>query len=248
MRRAGSTRALLALVVVLPLFIPAVRAAELSDETILRNFELVAFRNEMYRLPDPRLHKWVGAVRIFVRRDAPADAAAERILDGQLERLAAITRLHFAKVDDEARANFLIVFTTRDRYAATTLEALGDMPTTHRDAVARRLPATNCVGLYQVDERAGALLKATVVIPLDHARATGRLRRCVVEETTQSMGLPNDDNEVYPSVFNDTSRLDDLTGHDVMLLRLLYDPRMKAGMTREQALEVARAILPELRR
>ena len=70
----------------------------------------------------------------------------------------------------------------------------------------------------------------------------------IVEETTQSMGLPNDYKEVYPSVFNDSSRLDDLTEHDILLLRLLYDPRMKAGMKRDEALAVAREILPELRR
>jgi hypothetical protein len=239
---------LLALLPLLAAALAPARAAELSDDKILRDFDVVAFRNEMYQLPDPRLHKWVGPVRVFVRDDTPVDRPVERILDAQLKRLADITGLDIDTVDDEADANFIIVFTTRDRYVEAALEALGRTPATHHEAVARRLPATNCVGLYQLDERAGRLLKATVVIPLDHVRAAGRLRRCIVEETTQSMGLPNDDNEVYPSIFNDTSRLDDLTEHDVLLLRLLYDPRMKAGMTREAALEVAREILPELRR
>lgn len=244
---SGTRRALLTLFAVL-LLLPVARAAQLSDEKILRHFDIIAFRNEMYRLPDPRLHKWVGAVRVFVREDAPVDTAVERILNAQLERLADITELDFEKAGAETDANFIVIFTTRERYAETALKALGRTPGTHHEAVARRLPTTNCVGLYQVDEPAGRLLKATIVIPLDHVRAIGRLRRCIVEETTQSMGLPNDDNEVYPSVFNDTSRLDDLTDHDVMLLRLLYDPRMKAGMTRAAALEVARRILPELRR
>ena len=61
------------------------------------------------------------------------------------------------------------------------------------------------------------------------------------------MGLPNDSNDVYPSIFNDKGRLDDLSEQDVLLLRLLYDPRMKAGMSRDDALNTARRILPELR-
>src|SRR5690606_28124234 len=50
---SGTRRALLTLVAVL-LLLPAARAAELSDEKILRDFDVVAFRNEMYRLPEPR--------------------------------------------------------------------------------------------------------------------------------------------------------------------------------------------------
>jgi Protein of unknown function (DUF2927) len=224
------------------------RADDLSDDKIIHDFDVVAFRNEMYRLPDPRVHKWIGPVRVFVREDTPLDRSAARILDGHLKRLADLTGVDIDTVAQDSDANFIIVFTTRDRYVETALEALGRAPPEHHDAVARRLPTTNCVGLYQLDEKSGRMLKATVVIPLDHARAVGRVRRCIVEETTQSMGLPNDDNEVYPSIFNDSSRLDDLTEHDILLLRLLYDPRMKAGMKREEALAVAREILPELRR
>jgi hypothetical protein len=224
------------------------RADDLSDEKILRDFDVVAFRNEMYVLPDPRVQKWVGPVRVFVREDTPVDRPVARILDGHLKRLADVTGLDIDTVADEAHANFIIVFTVRERYVETALEALGRAPPAHHDAVARRLPTTNCVGLYRLDEKSGRMQKATVIIPLDHARATGRVRRCIVEETTQSMGLPNDDKEVYPSVFNDSSRLDDLTEHDILLLRLLYDSRMKAGMKRDEALAVAREILPELRR
>ena len=73
------------------------------------------------------------------------------------------------------------------------------------------------------------------------------LKSCIVEETTQVMGLPNDSSDVRPSIFNDRGGLDDLSGQDVLLLRLLYDPRLKAGMTRDEALATARRILPELR-
>ena len=146
------------------------RAAELSDEKILRDFDVVAFRNEMYVLPDPRVQKWVGPVRVFVREDTPVDRPVARILDGHLKRLADVTGLDIDTVADEAHANFIIVFTVRERYVETALEALGRAPPAHHDAVARRLPTTNCVGLYRLDEKSGRMQNIRLPLGLRSAR------------------------------------------------------------------------------
>ena len=73
------------------------------------------------------------------------------------------------------------------------------------------------------------------------------LPACVIEETTQILGLPNDSNEVVFSIFNDTSVYNELTEHDKILIRLLYDPRLKAGMSRRKAMDLVRRILPDVR-
>jgi len=54
---------------------------------------------------------------------------------------------------------------------------------------------------------------------------------CVVEEITQVLGLPNDSEKVFPSIFNDKTPQDLLTGLDYILLKLLYSTEIKAGMT-----------------
>jgi hypothetical protein len=50
------------------------------------------------------------------------------------------------------------------------------------------------------------------------------------------------------SIFNDRSVFDDLTEHDLTLVRLLYDPRLRPGMGRDAVMRLVRRILPEIRR
>ena len=49
------------------------------------------------------------------------------------------------------------------------------------------------------------------------------------------MGLPNDDVAVFPSVFNDRSHDNFLSGLDYVLLKLLYQPALKPGMGKQQS-------------
>jgi len=92
----------------------------------------------------------------------------------------------------------------------------------------------------------GDEIRQTVVLfpaerPKDHMRA------CVVEELTQVLGLPNDSSSVEPSIFNDKSRYFELTDHDRLMLRMLYDPRITIGMPRDRALVVGRQVLDRIR-
>ena len=101
-----------------------------------------------------------------------------------------------------------------------------------------------CFGIYSLNA-AGEIFRGVIGIPSDRAASAGKLPHCIVEETTQLLGLPNDSDEVVPSIFDDRSVLDALSEHDKVLVRLLYDRRLTAGMPREEALAAARAILRE---
>jgi hypothetical protein len=72
------------------------------------------------------------------------------------------------------------------------------------------------------------------------------LPACVVEELTQVLGLPNDSDKVFPSVFNDHSTDVFLTGLDVLLLRMLYDPRIVHGMEEAALRPLLRTIAAEI--
>jgi hypothetical protein len=48
---------------------------------------------------------------------------------------------------------------------------------------------------------------------------------------------------VRPSIFNDDGEFALLTEHDEHLLRILYDPRLKPGMTAEEAMPLVRRIV-----
>lgn len=82
--------------------------------------------------------------------------------------------------------------------------------------------------------------QAVAIVRAEHPP---RMRRsCIEEELAQGMGLPNDSRDAWPSIFNDDEEFGVLTRHDELLLRLLYNRQLSAGMT---ARDVA-AILPAL--
>lgn len=72
------------------------------------------------------------------------------------------------------------------------------------------------------------------------------LQACIEEELAQIMGLPNDNAEVRPSVFNDDQEFSLLTDHDALLLRTLYDDRLQPGMPVGAAIPLVRKITAEL--
>lgn len=62
---------------------------------------------------------------------------------------------------------------------------------------------------------------------------------CIEEEIAQGLGLPNDGREGTPSLFNDGKAWARLTPCDEQLLALLYDRRLRSGMSRSEALAAA---------
>ena len=85
-------------------------------------------------------------------------------------------------------------------------------------------------------------------VALIRAELPPRLRRsCVHEELAQGMGLANDSPRARPSIFNDDEEFAYLTRHDELLLKILYDPRLRPGMTESEArpivLQIARELL-----
>lgn len=59
--------------------------------------------------------------------------------------------------------------------------------------------------------------------------------------------LPNDSFTVKPSIFNDDDEYQDLTWQDALFLRVLYDRRVRPGMTRAELEPLAKRIVDELR-
>lgn len=69
---------------------------------------------------------------------------------------------------------------------------------------------------------------------------------CIHEELAQGMGLANDSPAARPSIFNDDEEFALLTRHDELLLTILYDQRLRPGMSRAEAEPVVHQIAGEL--
>ena len=101
-----------------------------------------------------------------------------------------------------------------------------------------------CYFLVWADGTTDKIKNAIIVV--NSERLLIRINHCLLEEMTQAMGLPNDSNKVEKSIFSDRSRRTDLTRTDLIVLKTLYDPRMKAGLVRAEAMAVAREIIRDL--
>ena len=214
----------------------------LSDERLIRNFDLVVFRSEYRQGVEDHLRKWVVPIRIYLDTRAGDAALHKRLVERHVRHLAMITGHDIRIVDELRAANIVAVFERESKLAEVVQELFPAA-----DNLTKIFRTSVCLGSFDTNRRF-EIIKAFVIIPPDRAASRGKLPACIVEEFTQVLGLPNDSAEVYPSIFNDRSVDDELTEQDVILIRLLYDPRLRPGMRREDVLRLARRILPEMRR
>jgi hypothetical protein len=63
-----------------------------------------------------------------------------------------------------------------------------------------------------------------------------------------TIGLANDSPAARPSIFNDSEEFALLAPHDELLLRILYDRRLRTGRTIEEAKPIVQTIATELMR
>lgn len=208
-----------------------------SIDRLVTNFDLIVFRTEFGPAPEPRIRKWMDPVRVYIDSRA-GDLQVQRDLTAtHILLLQKLTGLDIQTAERLPDANIVIVF-DRQRVLLGTVNQHLAQPISDPKALQKSL----CFGVYAVNSRF-LITKAVIGIPSDAAPSMGKLPACIIEELTQVMGLPNDSDLVYPSIFNDRSADDTLTEQDETLIRLLYDPRLVPGMDRLTALDKVRAIL-----
>lgn len=218
-----------------------------TADMLARNFERIAFYDE--HEIGTRLQRSSGEARQLVRWDAPVRIKTvfgqsvsndqrskdQAFVQSFAERLTKITG-HPVRTS-ALRANFhVFVFGEDDRDAmqARISEILPQLSSASR-AIIQNLPREmHCMILVNSADEAEPRIKSAVAIV--RAEHPDLLRQtCFHEEIAQGMGLLNDSRYARPSIFNDDDEFAYLTSHDEKLLQMLYDPRLKIGMTAEEA-------------
>jgi len=231
--------------------------APYSIDDLVRNFERIALNDEYVQIADrfvrsetpALLRRWAQPVRVGVVTgpSTPPEAAARdrAAVAAFTARLARLTRLDMA-VTDGPDANFLVMILSSAEQSiaaqATSAQFPGFQPAV-LGALAGTPLDTFCTAYAFAQPQDPSVYAAVMVlIRAEHPPLT-RLS-CVHEEMAQAMGLPNDSPEARPSLFNDSLEFAYLTEHDEILLRMLYDPRLRPGMTATEA----RPLLPAIAR
>lgn len=217
--------------------------APYTDQDLMRNFERIAFAVEAFQdqeAGERPLRRWTQPLRYALANQTRADTLAILAL---MDRVTELTGLRTER--DEEDYNFLILFlSSRERaQLARRYNADGSENLARAMQVPHRVsPCHGHLGGEQPSEISSVL----IVI---NDETSGRLRdSCIEEEIIQALGLTNDDPSVRPSMFNDDEEFAFMTGHDEMLLRMLYHPRLRPGMSADEARPLLPGILAELRR
>ncbi|WP_375164511.1 DUF2927 domain-containing protein [Shewanella baltica] len=189
---------------------------------ITQAFSEIALKNE-YDVAKHKVRKWRIPVRVFVEHQVGDRALHIQLVQMHLAHLAEITGHDIQLVDTLLDANLHLVFTRQSQWESEVTRLMGP-------SSAKNVHGSVCMAKFALNAKS-EIERAWVIIPVDQAQMHGKLVACVVEEITQVLGLPNDSEKVFPSIFNDKTPQDLLTGLDFILLKLLYNPSIRAGMT-----------------
>ncbi|WP_213769389.1 DUF2927 domain-containing protein [Bradyrhizobium sp. dw_78] len=211
-----------------------------TDGEIIDGFFKTAFGAE-YHLAGrvDRIRKYDVPVRVFAEGD---DRAARK---AQLARVVAdigrrVQHLDIAMAAPGDDAN-IVVNLVRDRDLSRTITSLYG---SERAKEIRTSLDPQCLSGFRKNE-AFEIEHSDVILTYDSSDFI--FLDCAYEELLQSLGPINDTSSVPWTMFNDNVSMGFFDIYDQYILNLLYDPRIKAGMTVQEVREVLPEVLADVR-
>ncbi|HLI99549.1 MAG TPA: DUF2927 domain-containing protein, partial [Bradyrhizobium sp.] len=184
--------------------------------------------------PADRVRKFDDPIRIFVESKGSPDRRSE------LAAVVADIRSHVKGLDiavtsDRRAANFVVHLVAEHQLKKTIRGLYGN------DSAKRIQQSLNpeCLSGIGKDERF-RIRRAEAILPVDAGDFT--FYDCAYEELLQALGAINDDPSVPWTMFNDDVQMGFFDIYDQYLLNILYDPRIRPGMTKDEV----SALLPEI--
>jgi hypothetical protein len=202
------------------------------------------------RQSESRLHRWETPVRLAVSfGDTVPAAQRAQDLDAVMSYAARLSRVSGLPItpSSPATANYHVFIVNEAERRALGPRLRQIVPGIGQSAIdtVENIPRSTFCLVFAVDPgNDGVYSRAVAVIRGEHPDLL-RLS-CIHEEMAQGLGLSNDSPAARPSVFNDDEEFALLTSHDELLLRMLYDRRLRPGMTIAEARPIVARIAAEL--
>jgi hypothetical protein len=227
------------LVVVGDLLASPVRAegiGRFSDDELVDGFQKTVFGVEYGgAVAGSSVKKFEDTVKLHVVNLADKDR--QREIAGFVSRLPRLVKgLDIRMARPGENPNFTVYVVDRADYVDTVRSDV--LASTHGAA-----PGQCMVRVYPSSL---GIVRSTAVIVSDEGDSL--FRRCMVEEILQGLGPLNDNAALYASVFNDRSQHDRFMPFDRAVVSMLYDRRIRPGMTRTEVGTLLPRILADVRR
>ena len=219
------------------------RAAErksFTDAEITRGFFKTAFGAEL-RIAgaSDRIRKFDGPVRVYVDSSGRPDRSGQ--VAGVVTDIGARVRhLDIVAVKEREASNVLVTLVRQRALAPTVRRMFG--PERARQIARRLVP--QCLSGFAKDE-SFRIVHSDVIVAVDGSDFD--FYDCLYEELLQSLGPINDTKTVPWTMFNDDVHMGFFDVYDQYILNILYDPRMRPGMTVTEAKVMLPQVLPDVR-
>lgn len=204
-----------------------------TDAEIVDGFLKTAFGAE-YHLAGrvDRIRKYEIPVRVFADGRADRKAQVARVVTDIARR---VQHLNIAMADSSDDAN-VVVKLVRDRDLYRTIATFYG---TDRAKEIRSSLDPQCLSGFRKNE-AYEIEHSDVILTVDNGDFI--FLDCAYEELLQSLGPINDTASVPWTMFNDSVQMGYFDVFDQYILNILYDPRIRAGMT----VQDVRAVMPQV--
>lgn len=229
-----------------------------SKDDLARNFERIALFSEyaqvggrfVARQTQAELRRWEQPVRIQLHFGASVPdemRRADRLrIHTYVSRLRRATGHSIRVVSSGGNYHLFVTSVDEQRALGPKIKAvepaLSDA-TIHEITSLRR--STYCaVYASSASDRPNSYVSAIAFVRAEHPDLFRQ--SCYHEEIAQGLGLANDNPRVRPSIFNDDEEFALLTRHDEILLKMLYDRRLRVGMDAAEARPIIAQIAAEI--
>lgn len=211
-----------------------------TDAEITRGFFAVAFGAEYSTAGrTDRIRKYDGPVRIYVESRARPDRR------GQVAAIVAdirarVDHLDIAMAESREAANVVVTLVHNRDLLPTIRKFFGGAKARH---IQRSLDP-QCLSGFRKDD-AFRIVHSEVIAVADAGDFI--FYDCMYEEILQALGPINDTATIPWTMFNDDVQKGFFGRYDQYLLNILYDPRIRPGMTREEVRALLPQVLPAVR-
>lgn len=211
-----------------------------TDSQIIDGFMKTAFGAE-YHLAGrvDRIRKYQMPVRIFIDGSARTDRQMQigKVVGDIAMR---VQHLDIAMADKRDDANTIITL-VRDRDLQKTITSFygAEKAKEIQDSL-----DPQCLSGFRKNEDY-EIQRSDVILTIDNGDFV--FLDCAYEELLQSLGPINDTDSVPWTMFNDQVSMGFFGVYDQYILNILYNPRIKAGMTVDEVRALLPTILPDVR-
>lgn len=218
----------------------AIERKHFTDAEIVDGFFKVTFGAEFHVAGGvDRIRKYEGPIRVYADNHAKPDRSSQvAAVVADIRRRIRDFDIAMTQTREEAQ---VVVSLVRDRDLAHSIRTLYGIDRARR---IQRSLEPQCLSGFRKDENS-RILHSDVLIVADAGDFV--FYDCIFEELLQSLGPINDDTTVPWTMFNDDVQMGFFDLYDQYLLNILYDRRIRAGMTRTEVEALLPEVLPDVR-